>query len=46
MLTGPAGGTSTVGLGGPQVELGVVDFARAISHRQPTGGLLATEVPF
>lgn len=45
-LTGPAGGTWTAGQGGPQLELQVDDFARAISRRQPTEGLLATEVAF
>jgi uncharacterized protein (TIGR03083 family) len=44
-LTGPAGGTWTVGQGA-QLELDVVDFVRAISKRQPTEGLLATEIPF
>jgi uncharacterized protein (TIGR03083 family) len=45
-LSGPAGGTWTVGYGGPQLELNVVEFARAISHRQVAEGLLTTEVPF
>ena len=45
-LTGTAGGSWTVGHGGPQLELDVVDFARAISLRQLVEGLLATEVPF
>jgi uncharacterized protein (TIGR03083 family) len=45
-LTGPAGGSWTVGAGGPQLELEVVDFCRAISGRHSANGLLATEVPF
>lgn len=45
-LTGPAGGSWTVGRGGPSLALDAVDFARAISRRQPGDGLLATEVPF
>jgi uncharacterized protein (TIGR03083 family) len=45
-LTGTAGGSWTVGHGGPQLELDVVNFARAISLRQLVEGLLATEVPF
>ncbi|MDQ1719027.1 MAG: hypothetical protein QOE89_2980, partial [Pseudonocardiales bacterium] len=32
-LTGPAGGRWTVGTGGPQLELDVVDFCRALSGR-------------
>lgn len=45
-LTGPAGGTWTVGVGGPQLELDVVQFGRSISGRQRGEGLLATEVAF
>jgi uncharacterized protein (TIGR03083 family) len=45
-LAGAAGGSWTVGRGGPVLELDVVDFARAISLRAPAEGLLATEVPF
>ena len=45
-LTGPAGGSWSVGSGGPQFELDVVDFTRSISLREPADGLLATEVPF
>jgi uncharacterized protein (TIGR03083 family) len=45
-LTGPAGGSWTVGAGGPELELDATDFCRAISCRQPAEGLLATEVPF
>lgn len=45
-LTGPAGGSWTVGEGGPQLELDVVDFCRAISGRRSADGLLATQVPF
>jgi uncharacterized protein (TIGR03083 family) len=45
-LTGPGGGSWTVGDGGPQLELDVVDFCRAISGRRSADGLLATQVPF
>lgn len=45
-LAGPAGGSWTVGVGGPQLQLDVAGFCRAISGRQPVDGLLATEVPF
>jgi uncharacterized protein (TIGR03083 family) len=45
-LAGPAGGSWTVGAGGPQLELEVVDFCRAISGRRSANGLLATQVPF
>jgi uncharacterized protein (TIGR03083 family) len=45
-LTGPAGGSWTVGHDGPALELDVASFCRAISGRQPMDGLLATEVPF
>jgi hypothetical protein len=46
-LTGPAGGRWTVGTGGPQLELDVVEFCRALSGRaHPIDGLLSTEVPF
>ena len=46
VLAGPAGGSWTVGDGGPHLELDVADFCRAISGRQSADGLLATEVPF
>ena len=45
-LSGPAGGTWTVGPGGVEIDLDVESFARAISRRRPAEGLLATEVPF
>jgi hypothetical protein len=45
-LTGPAGGSWTVGRGGPHLELDVVDFSRAVSARRPADGLLAHQVPF
>ncbi len=45
-LTGPAGGTWAAGQGGPNLQLDVVEFARAISLREPAEGLLTTEVPF
>jgi uncharacterized protein (TIGR03083 family) len=46
-LTGPAGGTWTgSAAGGPELELSVESFCLQISGRQPTSGLLCTEVPF
>lgn len=45
-LSGPAGGTWSTGAGGPDLELDVPEFCRAVSGRQPADGLLATEVPF
>jgi hypothetical protein len=45
-LAGPAGGLWTVGTGGPELDLDVAGFVRAISGRQPAAGLLATQVPF
>jgi uncharacterized protein (TIGR03083 family) len=45
-LTGAAGGFWTVGIGGPQLELGAVEFCRILSGRQAGEGLLSTEVPF
>jgi uncharacterized protein (TIGR03083 family) len=48
-LTGPAGGTWSVGAGGPAYELDAVDFCRAVTRR-PTSttlnALMGTEVPF
>ena len=45
-LTGAAGGTWARGTCGSQLELDATDFCRAVSHRRPADGLLATEVPF
>jgi len=45
-LTGPAGGTWSSGVDGPQVELDAVEFCRVLSGRETGTGLLATEVPF
>jgi uncharacterized protein (TIGR03083 family) len=49
VLTGPAGGTWTVGANGPHLELDAVEFCRVLSRR--TGDvsletLMSTEVPF
>jgi uncharacterized protein (TIGR03083 family) len=45
-LSGPAGGSWTVGSGGPMLALDVASFSRAISGREAGDGLLATQVPF
>ena len=45
-LTGRAGGSWTVGTGGPQLDMSVVDFCRAVSGRGDAPGLLATGVAF
>jgi uncharacterized protein (TIGR03083 family) len=45
-LTGPVGGTWSLGSGGEEVELDAVDFCRTVSGRGPGAGLLATQVPF
>ena len=45
-LTGPAGGTSSAGDGGPELELDAVEFCRILSGRAPGEGLLRTVVPF
>ena len=48
-LTGPAGGTWTVGTNGPELTLDAVDFCRATSGRPATVSLtdlLHTEVPY
>jgi uncharacterized protein (TIGR03083 family) len=48
-LTGPAGGTWTVGTGGPDLEADAVDFCRVISRRAGSVGLadvMSTEVPY
>jgi uncharacterized protein (TIGR03083 family) len=45
-LSGPAGGSWTVGRDGPNLELDVASFCRMISGRQPAEGLLNTGVPF
>ena len=48
-LTGPAGGSWTVGANGPHIELDAVEFCRVLSKR-PGGAtldaVLSTEVPF
>jgi hypothetical protein len=48
-LTGPAGGTWTVGSGGPRIELDAVGFCRVISGRPGPADLtelMSTEVPY
>jgi uncharacterized protein (TIGR03083 family) len=45
-LTGPAGGAWAAGEGGEELELGAVDFCRALSGRGDGHGLLGTSVPF
>ena len=48
-LTGPAGGTWTVGSGGPKIELDAVGFCRVVSKRPGPADfaeLMSTEVPF
>ncbi len=48
-LSGPAGGSWTVGTDGPRLELDAMDFCRVLSKRTGTVGLdalMSTEVPF
>ncbi|MGH3496241.1 MAG: maleylpyruvate isomerase family mycothiol-dependent enzyme [Nocardioidaceae bacterium] len=45
-LTGPAGGTWTLGNGGPRIELDAIEFCRTLSGRGHATGLLTTQVPF
>jgi uncharacterized protein (TIGR03083 family) len=45
-LTGPAGGTWSVGQRGEHLELDALDFCWIVGSRQQGTGLLATEVPF
>jgi hypothetical protein len=45
-LTGPAGGSWSIGSDGPQLSLDAIDFCRSVSGRAPADGLLATQVPF
>ena len=45
-LTGPAGGSWTVGEGGPSVELDAIEFCRTVSGRELGAGLLTEQVPF
>ncbi len=45
-LTGPAGGTWSVGTDGQQLSLDAVLFARTLSGRETGQGLLAAQVPF
>jgi uncharacterized protein (TIGR03083 family) len=49
VLTGPAGGTWTVGANGPHLELDAVEFCRVLSKRAgevSLESLMSTEVPF
>lgn len=46
MLTGPAGGRFVRGIGGEQITLDAIEFARILSGRGTADGLLATTVPF
>ena len=48
-LTGPAGGTWTVGANGPAWTLDAIDFCRATSRRPASVGLdelMNTEIPY
>lgn len=45
-LTGPAGGTWSIGEGGPALLLDAVEFCRTLGGRAIGDGLLATIVPF
>jgi uncharacterized protein (TIGR03083 family) len=45
-LTGPAGGTWSVGTGGEELDLDAVRFVRTLSGRAPGSGLLTVLVPF
>src|SRR6202163_1926914 len=45
-LTGPAGGASTTGEEGDELELDAVEFCRVLSGRAPGRGLLATRITF
>ncbi len=45
-LTGPAGGTYTIGTNGQALELDAVEFCRILSGRADGDGLLAQDVPF
>lgn len=46
LLTGPAGGTWTVGAGGLDLELDAIEFCRTVSGREQGTGLLSEQVPF
>ncbi|HET9873333.1 MAG TPA: hypothetical protein VFP89_12170 [Propionibacteriaceae bacterium] len=45
-LTGPAGGSSSVGTAGEELSLDAVQFVRTLSGRAPGSGLLAVSIPF
>lgn len=46
VLTGPAGGRWSFGVGGQEITMDAVEFGRVLSGRGEAEGLLATEVPF
>jgi len=45
VLTGPAGGTFTQGVGGEHVEIDALEFVRTLSGRRPATGVLANALP-
>jgi len=45
-LTGVAGGSWYAGSGGESIEMDALDFCWTVGSREPSTGLLATEVPF
>lgn len=48
-LTGPAGGSWSSGVNGPQIKLDAIEFCRVLSGREgsvPLSELMGTEVPF
>jgi uncharacterized protein (TIGR03083 family) len=46
LLTGPAGGHWSDGVGGEHIEISALEFCRAVTGRAEAPGLLATQVPF
>ena len=46
VLTGPAGGSWSRGVGGESLQLDAIEFCRALAGRAPAPGLLAIPVPF
>ena len=45
VLTGPAGGTFTQGIGGEHVEIDAVEFVRTLCGRRPGAGVLSHPLP-
>jgi uncharacterized protein (TIGR03083 family) len=45
VLTGPAGGSFTQGVGGEHVEIDALEFVRTLSGRRPATGVLANALP-